>query len=39
MAEVAGGRQEHRAMAAAIRVHQSISGKRGGESRGWARSV
>jgi hypothetical protein len=39
VAEFAGGGQECRAMAAAIRVHQSNSGKRGVRERGWTGSV
>jgi hypothetical protein len=37
--EFAGGGQEHRATAAAIRVPQSIAGKKGVRERGWAGSV
>jgi hypothetical protein len=37
--EVAGGGQERRATAAAIRVRQSVSRKREGVRGGWAGSV
>jgi hypothetical protein len=39
VAEFTGGGQERRATAAAIRVCQSIAGKRGVRERGWAGSV
>jgi hypothetical protein len=39
VAEFTGGGQERRATAAAIRVRQSNSGKRGVRERGWTGSV